>query len=64
MTSVIAQQIIGSSTGNSARASTIPGLPPPYGSAPESVGIDTSNRMPVGCGHGGKANGHVIQFLK
>ena len=63
MTSAIGPQIIGSATGNSALALTTPGSPLLYESVPERAGTGTSNPMPVGSGHGGKANGRVIQFL-
>ena len=63
MTSAIGPQIIASSTGNSALALTTPGLPPPYENALESTDTGMSSPMPVGSGHGGKANGRAIQFL-
>ncbi len=57
----IESQIIVSFTGNSALASTTLGLPPPYESAPGSVGIGMSSLMPVAFGHGVKANSRAIQ---
>ena len=63
MGQAIGPLILGSSTGSSGLALTIPGLRAPYGHAPDSVGTGTCSPTPAGSGPGDKANSHAIQFL-